>query len=574
MTQKATVQPPQGAPCENEKIKKKSNYLRGTLQESLANPLTGAIAEEDQAIIKFHGTYMQDNRDERGERQKKKLEPSYQFMIRVRVPGGAVTPEQWLTLDKLAHQHGTGTLRATTRQTLQIYGILKWNLPNTIQQMDSVLLDSIAACGDVNRNVMCNVIPTQSHIHQEIYDWSVKISEHLLPRTRAYHEIWLDGEKVVDTQSEEEIEPIYHSLYLPRKFKIGIAFPPSNDIDVFSQDIGLIAIVEDGKLAGFNVSVGGGMGMTHGEEITYPQLGKLIGFVKPEQILYTAETILTIQRDYGNRSNRKNARFKYTIDRYGLDWLKEELENRLGFKLEPVREYDFERSGDEFGWKQGEDGNWHFTLFIQNGRIKDFEDYPLMTGLREIAKVHTGKFYMTPNQNVMISDITPSQKSKISKLIKKYKLTDGAHNSALRRNSISCVSLPTCGLAMAEAERYLPSLITKIDEIMDEEGLKETEITIRMSGCPNGCSRAAIAEIGFLGKGPGKYNMYLGAAFNGERLNKLYRENVGEEEILKELRVIIHHYATDRLCGEHFGDFTIRAGYVKATTDGTKFHVK
>lgn len=574
MTQKATVQPPQGTPSENERIKQASNYLRGTLKESLANSLTGAIAEDDQALIKFHGTYMQDNRDERAERQKKKLEPSYQFMIRVRIPGGAVTPEQWLTLDQLTNTYGSGTLRATTRQTLQIHGILKWNLTKTIQQMNTVLLDSIAACGDVNRNVMCNVIPTQSQVHQEIYDWSVKISENLLPRTSAYHEIWLDGEKVVDTRPQEEIEPIYKALYLPRKFKIGIALPPSNDIDVFSQDVGLIAIVEDGVLAGFNVSVGGGMGMTHGEETTYPQLGKLIGFIKLEQVLLTTETILTIQRDFGNRSNRKNARFKYTIDRFGLDWLKEELEDRLGFKLEPVREYHFDRSGDEFGWKKGEDGKWHFTLFVQNGRIKDFEDYPLMTGLREIAKVHKGKFYMTPNQNVMISDVAPSQKSRISRLIKKYKLTDGAHYSALRRNSISCVSLPTCSLAMAEAERYLPSLITKIDEIVEEEGLQETEITIRMSGCPNGCSRAAIAEIGFLGKGPGKYNMYLGAAFNGERLNKIYRENVGEEEILKELRPILHHYAKERLEGEHFGDFVIRAGYVKATTDGTNFHSK
>ena len=272
MTQKATVQPPQGTPSENERIKQASNYLRGTLKESLANSLTGAIAEDDQALIKFHGTYMQDNRDERAERQKKKLEPSYQFMIRVRIPGGAVTPEQWLTLDQLTNTYGSGTLRATTRQTLQIHGILKWNLTKTIQQMNTVLLDSIAACGDVNRNVMCNVIQTQSQVHQEIYDWSVKISENLLPRTNAYHEIWLDGEKVVDTRPQEEIEPIYKALYLPRKFKIGIALPPSNDIDVFSQDVGLIAIVEDGVLAGFNVSVGGGMGMTHGEETTYPQL--------------------------------------------------------------------------------------------------------------------------------------------------------------------------------------------------------------------------------------------------------------------------------------------------------------
>ena len=294
----------------------------------------------------------------------------------------------------------------------------------------------------------------------------------------------------------------------------------------------------------------------------------------PEQLLVTTEKIVTIQRDFGNRIERKNARFKYTIDRYGIEWFKEELHKRLGFELEEARQFHFERTGDEYGWIKGENGNWHFTLFIQGGRVKDFEDYPLMTGLREIAKVHEGRFFMTPNQNLVISDITPTKKRKIQSLITKYKLTDGKHYSALRRNSIACVSLPTCGLAMAEAERYLPSLITKIEEILAESGLHEQEINIRMSGCPNGCSRAAIGEIGFIGKGPGKYNMYLGAAFNGSRLNKIYKENVDEATILQELRTIIPHYAKERFEGEHFGDFVIRANYVEATTDGTNFHTK
>lgn len=574
MTKKIVLPPQEGTPAVNEGIKKESNYLRGTLKESMKDPLTGSIGAADQNLIKFHGSYMQDNRDERDERQRKKLEPSYQFMIRVRTPGGAATSEQWLMMDEMARTYGNGTLKITTRQAFQLHGILKWNVKAYMQEMNRVLLDSLAACGDVNRNVMCNVIPTTSKIHEEVYQWSVKVSEHLLPKTQAYHEIWLDGEKVHDTPQVEEVEPIYGELYLPRKFKMGIAIPPSNDTDVYSQDIGIIAIVEDNELKGFNITVGGGMGMTHGDDETYPQLGHLIGFVTPEQLLVTTEKIVTIQRDFGNRIERKNARFKYTIDRYGIEWFKEELHKRLGFELEETRQFHFERTGDEYGWVKGENGNWHFTLFVQGGRVKDFEDYPLMTGLREIAKVHEGRFFMTPNQNLVISDITPTKKRKIQSLITKYKLTDGKHYSALRRNSIACVSLPTCGLAMAEAERYLPSLITKIEEILDESGLHEQEINIRMSGCPNGCSRAAIGEIGFIGKGPGKYNMYLGAAFNGSRLNKIYKENVDEATILQELRTIIPHYAKERLEGEHFGDFVIRANYVEATTDGTNFHTK
>lgn len=574
MTKKIVLPPQEGTPAVNEGIKKESNYLRGTLKESMKDPLTGSIGAADQNLIKFHGSYMQDNRDERDERQRKKLEPSYQFMIRVRTPGGAATSEQWLMMDEMARTYGNGTLKITTRQAFQLHGILKWNVKAYMQEMNRVLLDSLAACGDVNRNVMCNVIPTTSKIHEEVYQWSVKVSEHLLPKTQAYHEIWLDGEKVHDTPQVEEVEPIYGELYLPRKFKIGIAIPPSNDTDVYSQDIGIIAIVEGNELKGFNITVGGGMGMTHGDDETYPQLGHLIGFVTPEQLLVTTEKIVTIQRDFGNRIERKNARFKYTIDRYGIEWFKEELHKRLGFELEEARQFHFERTGDEYGWVKGENGNWHFTLFVQGGRVKDFEDYPLMTGLREIAKVHEGRFFMTPNQNLVISDITPTKKRKIQSLITKYKLTDGKHYSALRRNSIACVSLPTCGLAMAEAERYLPSLITKIEEILDESGLHEQEINIRMSGCPNGCSRAAIGEIGFIGKGPGKYNMYLGAAFNGSRLNKIYKENVDEATILQELRTIIPHYAKERLEREHFGDFVIRANYVEATTDGTNFHTK
>lgn len=562
---------PDGSPSDVERIKKESDYLRGTLKEVMLDRISAGIPDDDNRLMKHHGSYLQDDRDLRNERQKQKLEPAYQFMLRVRMPGGVSTPEQWLVMDDLSQKYGNGTLKLTTRETFQMHGILKWNMKKTIQTIHSALLDTIAACGDVNRNVMCASNPYQSEIHSEVYEWSKKLSDDLLPRTRAYHEIWLDEERVAGTP-EEEVEPMYGPLYLPRKFKIGIAVPPSNDIDVFSQDLGFIAIAEDGKLIGFNVAIGGGMGMTHGDTATYPQLAKVIGFCRPEQMYDVAEKTITIQRDYGNRSVRKNARFKYTVDRLGLENVKEELENRLGWSLEEAKPYHFDHNGDRYGWVEGIEDKWHFTLFVEGGRVTDYDDYKLMTGLREIAKVHTGEFRLTANQNLMIANVSSDKKEEISALIEQYGLTDGKHYSALRRSSMACVALPTCGLAMAEAERYLPTLLDKIEEIIDENGLRDQEITIRMTGCPNGCARHALGEIGFIGKAPGKYNMYLGAAFDGSRLSKMYRENIGEADILSELRVLLSRYAKEREEGEHFGDFVIRAGIIKATTDGTNFH--
>lgn len=552
-----------------EYLKADSQYLRGTIEQGLANPITGAISQDDAKLLKFHGSYMQDDRDLRDERRKQKLEPAYSFMIRVRVPGGKATPEQWIAMDDISNQYANHTIKLTTRQAFQFHGILKRNLKQSMKDINQSVLDSIAACGDVNRNTMCNPNPYQSKVHSEVNDYATAISNHLLPSTGAYHEIWLDGEKVLD--SSEESEPIYGSTYLPRKFKIGIAVPPSNDIDVYSQDIGLIAIIEQGELIGFNITIGGGMGMTHGNKETYPQLGRLIGFIPKDQAVDVCEKLLTIQRDYGNRENRKNARFKYTVDRLGEAWVTEELNRRLGWEIEPEKDYEFDHNGDRLGWIEGEN-NWNYTLFIQNGRVKDTEDYQLKTALREIAETHTGDFRLSPNQNLVIANISPEKKNDIQQIIDKYQLTDGTYYTGLRRNSMACVAFPTCGLAMAESERYLPSLISKIENLLDEAGVQEEDITIRMTGCPNGCARPALAEIAFIGKAPGKYNMYLGGGFKGERLNKLYKENIDENEILQTLRPLLIQYGKEKLPNEHFGDFVIRTGVVSKVNDGRDFH--
>ncbi|MUT66971.1 assimilatory sulfite reductase (NADPH) hemoprotein subunit [Paenibacillus sp. NEAU-GSW1] len=577
MANKHKVEPIGGPPSDVELLKEESNYLRGSLVGSLNNRITGGLPELDNRLLKFHGSYMQDDRDLRNERQKQKLEPAYQFMLRVVTPGGVSTPEQWLVMDELADKYGSGSLRVTTRQAFQLHGVLKWNLKSTIREINDAMLTTLAACGDVSRNVMCNPNPDQSEIHSEVFHWSQQLTSHLAPKTPAYHEIWLDGEKVVSSEDakiegEDPVEPIYGRVYLPRKFKIGVAVPPSNDVDIYSQDLGYIAIVEKGKLVGFNVTVGGGMGMTHGDNQTYPQLAKVIGFVKPEQILDVAEKTVTIQRDYGNRSVRKYARFKYTIDRHGLDWFVEELHDRLGWKLEPARPFHFTHTGDQYGWVKNKNGKWNINIYIQSGRIVDTDTHKLKTGLREIAKIHTGDFRLSANQNLVIANVTSQKKAKVDALLKEHGITEGAHLSALRRNALSCVAFPTCGLAMAEAERYLPTLIDKLEPIIEEAGLREEEINIRMTGCPNGCARPALGEISFIGKAQGKYNMYMGAGFTGDRLSKMYRENIGEEEIIDTLKPILQHYGKDRNIGEHFGDFVVRAGYVAAVTDGTNFH--
>jgi sulfite reductase (NADPH) hemoprotein beta-component len=557
----------------NESIKLESNYLRGTLAASIADPLSGDIPADDAQLIKFHGSYLQDDRDERAERRKRKLDKAYSFMIRVRVPGGVATPAQWLALDALADRHGGATLRLTTRQAFQLHGIIKGVLKPTIARINEVLLSTIAACGDVNRNVMCNPNPFQSALHAEALATARALSAHLTPHTRAYHEIWLDEERVAGGEAEEELEPIYGRTYLPRKFKIGIAVPPANDIDVFSQDLGLIAIADGDRLAGYNVTVGGGLGMSHGKPATFPRLGDVLGYCSAEQAVAVAEAVVKVQRDFGDRSDRLHARLKYTIADRGLDWFRGEVEARLGWRLEAARPFAFSDNGDRYGWVEGTDGCWHLTLFIQNGRVSDTPELPLKSGLRAIAEIHQGDFRLTANQNLIIGGIRPQQRPAIEALVTRYRLADGLAASGLRLNSMACVALPTCGLALAESERCLPDLVTELEAVLDAAGLRADAITIRMTGCPNGCARPYLGEIGLVGKAPGKYNIYLGAAFDGSRLNRLYKASVPIEAITAELRPIILRYATERATGERFGDFCVRAGIVTPIEAGANYHV-
>jgi sulfite reductase (NADPH) hemoprotein beta-component len=542
-----------------EQIKRKSHYLRGSLRESLADELTGAIAPEDSQISKFHGFYQQDDRDRRQARREQFLEPYYGFMLRARLPGGVCTPAQWLAIDGLGKTLANGTIRLTTRQSFQYHGILKQDLRPVIQGINQVMIDSIGGCGDVNRNVLCNPNPIESGLHLEVYEWAKRISEHLLPRTRAYHELWLDGEPVA---GGEEREPIYGETYLPRKFKTAVAVPPHNDVDVYSNDLGFIAIAKDGHLLGFNVLAGGGMGTTHGDKDTFPRLADELGFVAPEHTLAVAEAVVTTQRDFGERANRRQARLKYTIERMGLAAFRAEVERRAGVALAAARPVRFADQGDRYGWVEGCDDRWHLTLYIESGRIGDSDGHGAMTGLREIARIHQGDFRITPNQNLIVAGVPSAGRAAIEQLAQEHGLL-AEGQSPLRRNGLACVALPTCPLAMAEAERYLPDLLSKLERLAQDHGLDDQPLVVRMTGCPNGCARPYLAEVGLVGKAPGRYNLMLGGNGVGTRLTRLYRENLDEAGILAEMDRLLGQFAAQRQCGEGFGDFLVRAGLVR-----------
>jgi sulfite reductase (NADPH) hemoprotein beta-component len=541
-----------------ERVKTASNGLRGSINESLEDEITGAIREDDKALIKFHGMYEQDDRDRREERATKKLDRLYSFMIRLRLPGGLITPEKWIAAHHVAGENSTGVIKITTRQTIQLHGLLKSKIRPTIQAFNKAHLDSIATCGDVNRNVTCASHPKQSALHDHVFSFADKISQMLMPKTKAYYEIWLEDDKIFD--KAEQADPLYQDRYLPRKFKIGIAIPPNNDVDVFTNDLGLIAIIEDNQLKGFNIAVGGGMSTTHGNTQTYARLGTVIGFVATEEkILKTVYEVLTVQRDFGNRSDRKLARVKYTIDSMGVENFRKEVEKRTGFELEAPRPFVFDQRSDYYGWQQGENGLWYYTVYIENGRIVDDEKIALKTALFEVAKVGKSNFLFTANQNVIISDVAEKDKGTIQAILEQFKViehTEGSSN--IRRNAIACVALPTCPLALAEAQRYMPVLLDKIEVLLDKHSLSDEDFIIRMTGCPNGCARPGAAEIAFVGTAPGRYNLQLGGDHQGQRLNKVYKENLDETAILSELDTLFGSFKKERNKSEKIGDFVMR----------------
>jgi sulfite reductase (NADPH) hemoprotein beta-component len=545
-----------------ENIKEASDSLRGTIRQSLTDEITGAIREDDQAVIKFHGMYQQDDRDRREERATKKLDRLYSFMIRLRLPGGFITAKQWIAAHHIAGDNSTGIIKITTRQTIQLHGIIKSKIKPTIQSFNEAHLDSIATCGDINRNVACSSNPSESPIHEQVFAYADKISTLLMPKTKAYYEIWLDDELVIDKKEQED--PLYQNRYLPRKFKIGIVIPPNNDVDVLTNDIGLIAIIEDNQLKGFNIAIGGGLSTTHGNAETYARLGTVIGFADTEEkVLKTVYEILTVQRDNGNRTDRKLARLKYTLDKMGVDQYRKEVEKRTGFDLEPARPYVFTSRVDRYGWEKSFSGKWYYTLFIENGRVLDDEKLALKTALLEIAQTGKCNFLFTSNQNMIISDIADNDKELINEILKRFKIIEHTEAaSVIRKNAMACVALPTCPLALAEAQRYMPSLISKIEPLLVKHHLQNESIIMRMTGCPNGCARPYATEIGLVGTAPGRYNLHIGGDNEGQRLNQLFKESLDESQILTELDSLFASFKAKRNSKESFGDYAFRTQFL------------
>lgn len=549
----------EGKLADSERMKQDSNYLRGTIKDDLKNGLTGGFEGDNFLLIRFHGMYQQDDRDIRAERAEQKLEPRHAMMLRCRLPGGIITPKQWLDIDKFATEHTLyGSVRITNRQTFQFHGILKGDVKPAHQMLSHVGLDALATANDVNRNVLCTSNPVQSELHQQSYEWAKKISEHLLPRTSAYAEIWLDKEKIVTTDEE----PILGQTYLPRKFKTSVVIPPLNDVDLHANDMNFVAIAQNGELIGFNVLVGGGLAMTHGDTATFPRLASEFGFIPLDKTLAIAEAIVTTQRDWGNRTERKNAKTKYTLERVGVDTFKAEVERRSGVTFEPIRPYQFTERGDKIGWLKGIDNRWHLTLFIENGRLIDLENKPLKTGVAEIARIHQGDFRLTANQNLIVAGVPESEKAAIEAIARSHGLMSD-DITAQRENSMACVSYPTCPLAMAEAERFLPEFISQVESIMASHQVANEHIVLRITGCPNGCGRAMLAEVGLVGKAIDRYNLHLGGNRIGTRIPRMYRENISSAEILTILDELIGDWAKARLPDEGFGDFLIRTNVVK-----------
>jgi len=539
----------------NEIIKEAIPTLAGTIAQTLNEPGTDRFSEDDAQFLKFHGVYQQDDRDLR------KTGKKYILMVRLRVPGGVMTPAQYLTCDDLAARYGNDTLRVTSRQSFQFHGVVKSGLGPLIKSLNQALLTTLSACGDVNRNVMAPPTPVMNSLGDQVHEAARQVASALSPKTPAYHAIWVEGVqlKLEDPVNSDFVDPLYGKTYLPRKFKVGFVIPPLNDVDIFTNCCGFIAIADaEGRLMGFNLTAGGGMGRSHGNEATFPRVADVIGFLPPDKVVEVARAVLTIHRDFGGRTDRKHARLKYVLADRGAAWFREELERRLGFKFDEPQPFKFEKQGDAFGWHQQKDGRLFLGLFVETGRIKDREGWRIKTALRQVVEEYQPEIHLTPANNIILANIAPAHQAEITKLFADHGVQIDHQGSLLRRASMACVALPTCGLALAESERYLPDLITRIETLLAELGLRDEEITIRMTGCPNGCARPYMAEIGFVGKAPGRYQIYLGGHQASTRLNRLFRDNVKDPDIINELRPVVARFARERLGGERFGDWCAR----------------
>ena len=539
----------------NEEIKAAIPTIAGTIAATIADAAVDHFSHDDYEFLKFHGCYQQDDRDLR------KTGKKFIMMVRSRVPGGVMTASQWKMFDELASTYGNNTLRITTRQTIQFHGILKNNLRAVIRGINDCLLSTLAACGDVSRNVLAPPTPAYTQAREQVFADCQKVALMLAPKTKAYHAIWIDGVQLnlEDEANKNFVDPLYGKTYLPRKFKVAFAIPPSNDIDILTNDVGFIAITENDKLVGYNVCVGGGMGRSHGNVHTYPRLADVIGFLPAEKVVDVAKAVLTIHRDFGDRTDRKHARFKYVVAERGVDWTRAEVEKRAGIKLEAARPYQFRTMGDIYDWNKATDGKWFLTLFVETGRVKDVEGRKMKTALREVAEKFPGiEFRLSANQNIILANVNAIDKLAITAILAALGVKTEKQASLLHAAAMACPSLPTCGLGLAESERMLPGMIDRIEKLCDEVGLGGEEIIIRSTGCPNGCARPYMAELAFVGKAPGRYQVWIGGNAAGTRLNRVWKDVIKEAELETELRPVLVRFVKERNSGERFGDWCDR----------------
>jgi sulfite reductase (NADPH) hemoprotein beta-component len=539
----------------NEHLKQQIPTLAGNIAATLADPAAARFSEDDEQFIKFHGIYQQDDRDLR------KTGKKYMMMIRGRIPGGVMTPAQWIVFDDLATRYGNNTLRITTRQSIQFHGVHKAGLGPLVRTINESLLSTLAACGDVNRNVTAAPTPAYTRARAQVFADAVLVANALSPQTGAYHSIWIEGVQLNldDPANRNFSDPLYGQTYLPRKFKAAFVIPPVNDMDVFTNDLGFIAVVEHDRLAGYNLAVGGGMGRSHGNEQTYPRLADVLGFFPPEHLIAVAKAVLTVHRDFGDRANRKHARLKYVVQEKGPDWVRAEVSRRAGCELGPVRPFSFTTTGDLYGWNRAVDGSWFLTIFVEAGRVKDAGGRRLKTALRSAAEEFPRmEFRLSANQNIILANVSESDRAALTALLAAHGVPTENQASVLHAAAMACPALPTCGLALAESERMLPGLIDRIERLCTEVGVAGEEIIIRSTGCPNGCARPYMAEIAFVGKAPGRYQLWLGGNPSGTRLNRVFRETVKDAEIEAEIRPLLVRWKAERTEGERFGDFCTR----------------